>query len=191
MSNLRFPVTRFYRTFRCAPIFRYTSGVYTNGMYVHLSVYGPWGCPAHHLTCTAQLQGAYTNGGSVYICTCGVVEFRASENVTPALVDCCQRRERWQHIRTETSKRQKGEIWWNNSGMNHAFSFWFLTICFHEFFWWEYYLLLWITTTRQKLHYVCVIKQQKIQKIRFHLKKRAFNAVLHVQYISKAIRKST
>ena len=178
-------------------------------------------------------EGGYRNGESIYTCTCGVVEYRASENITPAalhtaqpqgayrdgegdtgtgkvftlahvgwwnivqtrmlhrlLVGCCQCRERWQHIRAETSKRQKGEIWWNNSGMNHAFSFWFLTICFHEFFWCEY-LLLWNTTTRQKLHCVCVIKQQRIQKIRFHLKKRVINTVLHVQYISKAIRKST
>ena len=27
----------------------------------------------------------YRNGASVYICTCGVVEYRASENVTTAL----------------------------------------------------------------------------------------------------------
>ena len=30
-------------------------------------------------------QGAYSNGASVYICTCRVVEYRASENVTPVI----------------------------------------------------------------------------------------------------------
>ena len=48
------------------------------------------------------------------------------------LVGCCQRREWWQHIRTETSERQKSEIWWNNSGMTHAISSGFLPPAFQR-----------------------------------------------------------
>ena len=39
----------------------------------------PWGCPVHHLECIAQPGGG---GASLYICTCGVMEYGASENVT-------------------------------------------------------------------------------------------------------------
>ena len=130
MSNLRFPVTRFYRTFRYAHIFRNTSRVCTNGM---PDCVCPWGCPDRHLAYTAHPQGhtgmgrgdtgmgkvftlahvgwwnivqvrilhrlhctlhnprgiqgwggGYRNGESIYTCTCGVVEYRPNENVTPA-----------------------------------------------------------------------------------------------------------
>ena len=36
--------------------------------------------------CPFVPQGAYRNGASIYICTCGVVEYRTSENVTPEFV---------------------------------------------------------------------------------------------------------
>ena len=108
----------FLPTILIRPIFRYTSGVYTKGIPVCVC---PWGCPAHHLASTAQPQvGGIQERESTCNCTYGVLEYRGSENATLALVGCCKRRKRWQHIRAETSKRQKGEIWWNNSGMSHA-----------------------------------------------------------------------
>ena len=144
MSDLRFPVTRFYRTFRYAHIFRYTSRVCTNGM---PDCVCPWGCPDRHLAYTAHPQGhtgmgrGDTGMGKVFtLAHVGWWNIIQTRMLHRLLVGCCQCRERWQHIRAETSKRQKGEIWWNNSGMNHAFSFWFLTICFHECFWCGYYL---------------------------------------------------
>ena len=160
MSNLRFPITRFYRTFSYAPIFRYTSWVYANGIPVHLFVYPPGDVQYIILHVLHNPGGGNTGIGKMFtfahVGWWNIVQTRMLHRL---LVGCCQCRERWQHIRAETSKRQKGEIWWNNSGMNRAFSFWFLTLCFHEFFWCECYVLLWITTTRQKLQCVCVIKQ--------------------------------
>ena len=37
------------------------------------------------LACVAQPREVNVNGASVYNCTCRVVEYRASENVTPGL----------------------------------------------------------------------------------------------------------
>ena len=40
-------------------------------------------CVVHHIACTVQSKGC--TGTSVYICTCEVVEYCASENVTPGI----------------------------------------------------------------------------------------------------------
>ena len=50
----------------------------------YLFVYVPRLSDTSFSICCAT-GGAYRNGASVYICTCGVVEYRARENVTPAL----------------------------------------------------------------------------------------------------------
>ena len=47
-------------------------------LFVHVPV------NAQDMYCTDQ--GLYRNRISVYICMCGVVEYRASENVTPACI---------------------------------------------------------------------------------------------------------
>ena len=66
-------------TFGYVPIFQYTKEVYTNWIQVRVHLFVAQYIILH----LCATQGAYRNGASVYICTCGLIEYGASENVTP------------------------------------------------------------------------------------------------------------
>ena len=55
----------------------------TNGIPVCVR---PWGCTIYHLAYTVQPRGPQEGyWGKCLLCTCGLLVYRASENVTPAL----------------------------------------------------------------------------------------------------------
>ena len=72
-------------TFWCAP-FSSARKVHTHAQREYPFVNAP-GCEVHHLACTIQTRGPHKSGGSVYICTCGLMEYCASQNVTPAQIE--------------------------------------------------------------------------------------------------------
>ena len=78
-------VNRPSATFLNIPMFQYTKGAYTNGVPVPVPTQG-W--TVHHLThtCTAHSWGHAGMRTSVYICSCGVVQYCAGQNAT--LVYC-------------------------------------------------------------------------------------------------------
>ena len=76
-------VNRPSATFLYVPMFQYTKGAYTNGVPVPVPTQG-W--TVHHLACTAHSWGHAGVGTSVYICSCGVVQYCAGQNAT--LVYC-------------------------------------------------------------------------------------------------------
>ena len=45
-----------------------------------------WGCIVHYLACTAQPRGFTGMGQVLTFARVGVVEYRASENVAPAIL---------------------------------------------------------------------------------------------------------
>ena len=65
-----------------ASMFQNTKGVYTNR--VSICVH-PIGCTVHHLACTEKPRGHTGMGESVYICSCGVFQYCAIQNVIPEI----------------------------------------------------------------------------------------------------------